>query len=758
MGAGQSAEAPQETEEAFVDYYALLEVEQTDVVEQIRKSYRKLALRFHPDKNPGDEEAANKKFSKLQEAYEVLSDDTERAWYDQNRERLMHGGTDEDDGDETDIDAKFKFFRSGGAPPKATSAAPGIGVSHLLRFYEPNIAKDLSDADSSFYGTYRRLFKRLAEEDRIAAPYPGEAHEGGFSDPDRDDELWYPSFGDMNTPYTSSGTHGDNVRKFYQFWTQFSSRKSFSWKDKYDLRDAPDRRVKRMIEKDNKRARDAARREYNETIRGLAVFIRRRDPRYKAFQAEQSQSNSQETSADAKARREAEVKKRLQEKRAQAATFEAQNWQKANAPEDDWASDFTSGESHGDNEALHDMTAVEGEHAFSDEELLFDCVACSKRFQSRAAWENHERGKKHKKEMQRLQREMREDDLALCDDLEEMRIETDDAAELEPDDPVIPPLRKKDKKKKKLERKFRATLHEDKDSDGAQEFTEAPSSEPNTGPTACALFKNLPHVATLPKNPERPPGSFDVFGYGSLIFKPPPHVIGYTPGYIEGFSRRFAQHSIDHRGTPENPGRVVTLVKASDWLALPGADLPPEADIVWGISYTIDPVHAEEVRAYLDHREKNGYTPMTAPIWDILDGNPVMLMPEALVYVGLPENEAFIGPEPLDALAERIYTSQGPSGRNDEYLFRLAEAVRALTPNSADNYLFSLEEKVAALQAKGAAPDTKTDKKRAGDKFNAKCNVCNARFASRSKLFAHVREEGHASAIPQPKKNTKKRK
>ncbi len=92
----------------------------------------------------------------------------------------------------------------------------------------------------------------------------------------------------------------------------------------------------------------------------------------------------------------------------------------------------------------------------------------------------------------------------------------------------------------------------------------------------------------------RPPGSFDIFGYGSLIFKPPPYVIAATPCYIKGFVRRFAQHSVDHRGTRSRPGRVVTLVKASDWHPLRRAanvDEPksPEGDIVWGVSFTIRP-------------------------------------------------------------------------------------------------------------------------------------------------------------------------
>lgn len=63
------------------DYYELLGVKKNAAEEEIKKSYRKLALKYHPDRNPGNKEA-EEKFKRINEAYAVLSDKNKRAQYD----------------------------------------------------------------------------------------------------------------------------------------------------------------------------------------------------------------------------------------------------------------------------------------------------------------------------------------------------------------------------------------------------------------------------------------------------------------------------------------------------------------------------------------------------------------------------------------------------------------------------------------------------------------------------------------------------
>ncbi|KAK9301818.1 hypothetical protein QLX08_006006 [Tetragonisca angustula] len=78
----------------MVDYYKVLEVQRNATSGDIKKAYRKLALKWHPDKNPDNLEEANKRFKEISEAYEVLIDEKKRRVYDQyGKEGLqMPGG------------------------------------------------------------------------------------------------------------------------------------------------------------------------------------------------------------------------------------------------------------------------------------------------------------------------------------------------------------------------------------------------------------------------------------------------------------------------------------------------------------------------------------------------------------------------------------------------------------------------------------------------------------------------------------------
>src|ERR1700744_1028172 len=74
------------------DYYEILEVTREETTDGIKKSYRKLAVKYHPDKNPGDHEA-EERFKELGAAYDVLMDADKRAAYDRyGHAALAQGG------------------------------------------------------------------------------------------------------------------------------------------------------------------------------------------------------------------------------------------------------------------------------------------------------------------------------------------------------------------------------------------------------------------------------------------------------------------------------------------------------------------------------------------------------------------------------------------------------------------------------------------------------------------------------------------
>ncbi|TBU25175.1 DnaJ-domain-containing protein [Dichomitus squalens] len=371
MGAGASTARGAETEDGAggpPDYYALLEVEESATAEEIKKSFRRLALVHHPDKNAHDIEGATNRFAAIQQAYEVLSDEQERAWYDSHRASLIP---------EPDAAAVFEEIRKGAPPPRARDR--GLTVRHLAQFFDTSIVDGLDDGPNGFFTIYRNLFDRLAHDEK------------------QYDDTPLPSFGLSTWPWLPPTKEEKNqcARTFYNYWINFVTNKEFEWADQWNMAEAPDRRVRRLMERDNKKARDEARKEYNDTVRSLATFIRKRDPRYKAHLARQAQGQSTPQGA-----RTPTSRLTATSSPAPQPVYVEQEWQKTAARDDavdlEWA-------------------AAEGE----DEEE-WECVACGKSFRSEAAWDSHERSRKHMRAVEALKREMEQenDELGLDGDEE----------------------------------------------------------------------------------------------------------------------------------------------------------------------------------------------------------------------------------------------------------------------------------------------------------------------------------------------------
>jgi len=172
-----------------------------------------------------------------------------------------------------------------------------------------------------------------------------------------------------------------------------------------------------------------------------------------------------------------------------------------------------------------------------------------------------------------------------------------------------------------------------------------------------------------------------VFGYGSLIWRPSFPFVERRPATLSGWARRFWQGSIDHRGVPEAPGRVVTLVRE------------PEARC-GGAAYRIAAAEVGAVMGHLDWREKGGYERVKE---QLQLGAPAERV-GAVVYVATSENPNYLGPAPLPEIAAQVRRSEGPSGPNPEYVLRLGDALREM--GTHDTHVFELEALVRSTPSR----------------------------------------------------------
>ncbi|PIA19461.1 DnaJ-domain-containing protein, partial [Coemansia reversa NRRL 1564] len=365
-------------------YYDLLGVERNANDSELKKAYRKQALVWHPDKNHGNAEEATQVFAEIREAYETLSDPNERAWYDDHREQILRG-------DEYAATASASGGYAQNNPNASVSFTP---TSVLMRYFSVSSFSGFDDSAKGFFAVYRSLFDTLRDEELQVVDAESE---------DRLDLIRNLSFGDAHTLYDE-----DEI-DFYNFWTTFTTRKSFGWFDRYRLADADNRQIRRLMEKENRHLRDKAKREFVDAVQNLAAWLKRRDPRYKRYVEEKRQQQQQQ---------EFNRKRRVLEQRAAAVdgagSYVCQAWEEV---------DYTSvlddllGEDPETN--YTEGAAVDGREqpshsdSSADEDELF-CAVCEKEFKSAAQKVNHEQSKKHQKAVRAFRREIQREEQLLA--------------------------------------------------------------------------------------------------------------------------------------------------------------------------------------------------------------------------------------------------------------------------------------------------------------------------------------------------------
>lgn len=347
----------------------------------IKKAYKKKALELHPDRNYNDAERATELFMEVQGAYEVLSDPQERAWYDSHREAILRNDNSPGSGD---------------APSRPTNVTTSEDIIRWFSLLTSRLSYDDSNP-KSFYAVLGKAFSKLAEEETAAAEWENE------------DATHYPDFGN------SKSGHEDWVKNFYAVWGNFRTVKTFSWCDVYRYSDAPDRRIKRILEKENKKLRDAAIREFNDTVRvcyprhkserprkltrkpqSFVMFVRKRDPRF----ISNTQTEAQRQAALLAASKEQAARQRA-ENAAKLRNYKAADWTQVS---EETAEEFYDSE---ETEAENGSDAAEEEEEEEEAAIeRYECIVCKKTFGSEGQMDAHERSKKHTKAVYVLKRQM----------------------------------------------------------------------------------------------------------------------------------------------------------------------------------------------------------------------------------------------------------------------------------------------------------------------------------------------------------------
>ncbi|GMM27991.1 Jjj1 protein [Martiniozyma asiatica (nom. inval.)] len=369
------------------DYYELLDVSSDATDIELKKAYRKKALRLHPDKNPDDVENAARLFNEVRLAYETLSDPQERSWYDSHKYQILMEDEDRNVYQEEDTEVYYA----------------GTSIDDIQKYFNPALYQNIDDTINGVYAVISVLLDKIASEEVSAGKQqkiPGFdkfKDDTSFANVCDPKELLFPRIGNSKAEF-------DNVRIFYKIWSGFQSVKTFNWCDEYRYSAAPDRRTRRLMEKENKKLRDQARKDYNEIIRKLILYIKKIDPRMDPKLRKQEEKRKQ-TQRNNELKKQAEIEK--QHRKEQRKQYVEQDWQQVD-PDELAEIEEQLARLHAEEQKLN------GEKSDDDEDIdSYECVICNKIFKSVKQFQDHERSKKHIKLLKELQKEMQREGIEL---------------------------------------------------------------------------------------------------------------------------------------------------------------------------------------------------------------------------------------------------------------------------------------------------------------------------------------------------------
>ena len=238
-------------------HYDVLGIMRDASEDAIRRAYHRKALELHPDRSkaaPADAAAA---FQEVQAAYAVLSDGQERHFYDLNREAILREFPSQ------------MAEAAAAANPKAAEPPP----MELFGFFSSAAYAGFKAGPRGFYDIYSNVFDELAAEERDLLKGGDGASE--WTAP--------PRFGDAASDWAVP-------KAFYAHWAAFRTGRTYASEDRHSALqlERANKQRRKAMDRENHKLRAEARRQRDECVRALCAYVRKRDPRVAAHQADEA--------------------------------------------------------------------------------------------------------------------------------------------------------------------------------------------------------------------------------------------------------------------------------------------------------------------------------------------------------------------------------------------------------------------------------------------------------------------------------------
>lgn len=164
----------------------------------------------------------------------------------------------------------------------------------VFAYFTSSCYKGFGNDDEGFYTVYRTVFEKLSSEDIEYMDEP-------------DDFEMIPKFGIASSSF-------EDVVNFYGYWESYSTKKSYSWLFTHNINELRDRRVLKLVDKEHKKIQQKARKERNDEVRSLVLFVKKRDKRMADYRkmledkAQQNRLKSQQNHLDQIMKRNEQIK------------------------------------------------------------------------------------------------------------------------------------------------------------------------------------------------------------------------------------------------------------------------------------------------------------------------------------------------------------------------------------------------------------------------------------------------------------------